>query len=99
MTVKIGDFGLATIKSRWSGNHNFEQPSGSILWMVSETPYFRLMSTPDSDGWILNQSTKHILLDFIQATCHIFYMFTGAIKRGQDVGEREKKLANHELYP
>lgn len=33
---------------------------------------------------------------FIQATCHIFYMFTGAIKRGQDVGEREKKLANHE---
>jgi len=32
--VKVGDFGLATIKSRWSGNQNFEQPSGSILWMV-----------------------------------------------------------------
>ena len=32
--MKVGDFGLATIKSRWSGNQNFEQPSGSILWMV-----------------------------------------------------------------
>lgn len=36
LTVKIGDFGLATIKSRWSGNQNFEQPSGSILWMAPE---------------------------------------------------------------
>ncbi|XP_046854313.1 serine/threonine-protein kinase A-Raf-like [Xenia sp. Carnegie-2017] len=35
LTVKIGDFGLATIKSRWSGQ-NFEQPSGSILWMAPE---------------------------------------------------------------
>lgn len=37
LTVKVGDFGLATIKSRWSGHGNqiFEQPSGSILWMVS----------------------------------------------------------------
>ncbi len=36
LTVKIGDFGLATVKSRWSGSHQFEQLSGSILWMVSE---------------------------------------------------------------
>ncbi|CAB4030720.1 raf homolog serine threonine- kinase phl [Paramuricea clavata] len=35
LTVKIGDFGLATIKSRWSGQ-NFENPSGSILWMAPE---------------------------------------------------------------
>lgn len=35
LTVKIGDFGLATVKSRWSGSHQFEQLSGSILWMVS----------------------------------------------------------------
>ena len=34
LTVKIGDFGLATVKSRWSGSHQVEQPSGSILWMV-----------------------------------------------------------------
>ena len=34
MTVKIGDFGLATVKTRWSGSHQFQQPSGSILWMV-----------------------------------------------------------------
>lgn len=33
--MKIGDFGLATVKSRWSGSHQFEQLSGSILWMVS----------------------------------------------------------------
>lgn len=38
-TVKIGDFGLATVKSAWikennnSGN-NKGQPTGSILWMV-----------------------------------------------------------------
>nr|4XV1_A Chain A, Serine/threonine-protein kinase B-raf [Homo sapiens]4XV1_B Chain B, Serine/threonine-protein kinase B-raf [Homo sapiens]4XV2_A Chain A, Serine/threonine-protein kinase B-raf [Homo sapiens]4XV2_B Chain B, Serine/threonine-protein kinase B-raf [Homo sapiens]4XV3_A Chain A, Serine/threonine-protein kinase B-raf [Homo sapiens]4XV3_B Chain B, Serine/threonine-protein kinase B-raf [Homo sapiens] len=35
-TVKIGDFGLATEKSRWSGSHQFEQLSGSILWMAPE---------------------------------------------------------------
>lgn len=33
--MKIGDFGLATVKARWSGSHQVEQPSGSILWMVS----------------------------------------------------------------
>uniref|UniRef100_A0A667YZI2 non-specific serine/threonine protein kinase n=1 Tax=Myripristis murdjan TaxID=586833 RepID=A0A667YZI2_9TELE len=36
LTVKIGDFGLATVKSRWSGSHQFEQLSGSILWMAPE---------------------------------------------------------------
>ncbi|KAK7102114.1 hypothetical protein V1264_020385 [Littorina saxatilis] len=36
MTVKIGDFGLATVKTRWSGSHQFQQPSGSILWMAPE---------------------------------------------------------------
>uniref|UniRef100_A0A8C5AUW3 non-specific serine/threonine protein kinase n=1 Tax=Gadus morhua TaxID=8049 RepID=A0A8C5AUW3_GADMO len=35
-TVKIGDFGLATVKSRWSGSMQVEQPSGSILWMAPE---------------------------------------------------------------
>jgi len=34
LTVKIGDFGLATVKVRWSGSHQFQQPTGSILWMV-----------------------------------------------------------------
>ncbi|XP_048475906.1 RAF proto-oncogene serine/threonine-protein kinase-like [Rhincodon typus] len=38
LTVKIGDFGLATVKSRWSGSQQVEQPSGSILWMVSYMP-------------------------------------------------------------
>ncbi|XP_023242081.1 serine/threonine-protein kinase B-raf-like [Centruroides sculpturatus] len=33
-SVKIGDFGLATVKTRWSGSHQFNQPSGSILWML-----------------------------------------------------------------
>uniref|UniRef100_A0A674MTF2 RAF proto-oncogene serine/threonine-protein kinase n=1 Tax=Takifugu rubripes TaxID=31033 RepID=A0A674MTF2_TAKRU len=36
LTVKIGDFGLATVKSRWSGSNQVEQPSGSILWMSPE---------------------------------------------------------------
>lgn len=46
MVVKIGDFGLATVKTRWSGGKQFQQPSGSILWMAPEvirmqedTPY------------------------------------------------------------
>lgn len=33
--MKIGDFGLATVKTRWSGAQPLEQPSGSVLWMVS----------------------------------------------------------------
>ncbi|CAL8114846.1 unnamed protein product [Orchesella dallaii] len=36
LTVKIGDFGLATVKTRWSGSHQQQQPSGSILWMAPE---------------------------------------------------------------
>ena len=32
--MKIGDFGLATVKTRWSGTHQFQQPTGSLLWMV-----------------------------------------------------------------
>jgi len=35
-TVKIGDFGLATVKSRWSSSGQFKQPTGSILWMAPE---------------------------------------------------------------
>lgn len=36
LTVKIGDFGLATAKTRWSGSHQSQQPTGSILWMAPE---------------------------------------------------------------
>eukprot|EP00800_Vazella_pourtalesii_P003462 TRINITY_DN1355_c0_g1_i1.p1 TRINITY_DN1355_c0_g1~~TRINITY_DN1355_c0_g1_i1.p1 ORF type:complete len:392 (-),score=79.67 TRINITY_DN1355_c0_g1_i1:243-1418(-) len=35
-TVKIGDFGLATMKSRWSGPKQLIQPQGSVLWMAPE---------------------------------------------------------------
>jgi serine/threonine protein kinase len=31
LTVKIGDFGLATVKTRWSGSHQFQQPSGTCF--------------------------------------------------------------------
>uniref|UniRef100_A0A1A8PGG1 non-specific serine/threonine protein kinase n=2 Tax=Nothobranchius pienaari TaxID=704102 RepID=A0A1A8PGG1_9TELE len=44
LTVKIGDFGLATVKSRWSGSHQFEQLSGSILWMAPEV--IRMQDNP-----------------------------------------------------
>ncbi|XP_039527236.1 raf-1 proto-oncogene, serine/threonine kinase a isoform X2 [Pimephales promelas] len=36
LAVKIGDFGLATVKARWTGSQQVEQPSGSILWMAPE---------------------------------------------------------------
>lgn len=36
LTVKIGDFGLATAKARYSGSQEFHQPTGSILWMAPE---------------------------------------------------------------
>lgn len=46
LSVKIGDFGLATAKMRWSGEKQANQPTGSILWMAPEvirmeevTPY------------------------------------------------------------
>uniref|UniRef100_A0A1I7YVJ5 Raf homolog serine/threonine-protein kinase n=1 Tax=Steinernema glaseri TaxID=37863 RepID=A0A1I7YVJ5_9BILA len=35
-TVKIGDFGLATVKSKWSAGTQHQQPTGSILWMAPE---------------------------------------------------------------
>ena len=36
-TVKIGDFGLATVKSTWTqSSAKTNQPTGSILWMAPE---------------------------------------------------------------
>jgi serine/threonine protein kinase len=38
-TVKIGDFGLATVKSTWTKTSaKTTNPTGSILWMVSRKP-------------------------------------------------------------
>lgn len=36
LSVKIGDFGLATAKARWAGEKRVVQPTGSILWMAPE---------------------------------------------------------------
>lgn len=39
-TVKIGDFGLATVKTRWGNGQDGApnpNPTGSILWMVCGT--------------------------------------------------------------
>ena len=37
-TVKIGDFGLATVKSTWTqASAKTTQPTGSILWMVNNS--------------------------------------------------------------
>ena len=36
LTVKIGDFGLATAKTRWEASKQFQSPSGSFLWMAPE---------------------------------------------------------------
>lgn len=35
-TVKIGDFGLATVKSTYTQTAKTNQPTGSILWMAPE---------------------------------------------------------------
>lgn len=35
-TVKIGDFGLATFKTRYEGDQQTYHPTGSILWMAPE---------------------------------------------------------------
>lgn len=32
LSVKIGDFGLATAKARWSGEQQSEYPTGSLIW-------------------------------------------------------------------
>lgn len=34
LCVRIGDFGLAAVKSVWQGNERIESPAGSVLWMV-----------------------------------------------------------------
>lgn len=38
LTVKIGDFGLSTVKTKWTckETNNQTQPTGSILWMAPE---------------------------------------------------------------
>lgn len=53
--MKVGDFGLATIKSRWSGNQNFEQPSGSILWMVGSCGRSLVLVYNVQSVWIYGQ--------------------------------------------
>lgn len=41
LSVKIGDFGLATAKARWSAEQQSEYPTGSLIWCV----YFIFNST------------------------------------------------------
>ncbi|OAF65223.1 hypothetical protein A3Q56_07078 [Intoshia linei] len=36
LTIRIGDFGLSTIKTRWKGSNPIATPVGSILWMAPE---------------------------------------------------------------
>ena len=33
-TVKIGDFGLATVKSRWKDSQPVHQPTGMFIFMI-----------------------------------------------------------------
>lgn len=52
LTVKIGDFGLATFKTRYEGVEQIYRPTGSILWMAPEvirTPPGKNPFTPKSD--------------------------------------------------
>lgn len=51
LTVKIGDFGLATAKAKWSGEKQGNQPTGSILWMAPEIICMKLPNpySPQSD--------------------------------------------------
>lgn len=53
--MKIGDFGLATVKSRWSGSQQVEQPTGSVLWMVRKLAPHNFLSTMH----VLAQSWVH----------------------------------------
>ncbi|PIC33736.1 hypothetical protein B9Z55_013613 [Caenorhabditis nigoni] len=64
-TVKIGDFGLATVKTKWTvnGGQQQQQPTGSILWMAPEVirmqddnPY-----TPQSDVYSFGVCMYEIL--------------------------------------
>lgn len=48
-TVKIGDFGLATVKTRWSASGPQKiGPTGSILWMAPEVIRMREGQNPYS---------------------------------------------------
>ena len=45
-TVKIGDFGLATVKTRWEGNTQKHHPTGSVQWMAPEIIRARIGDNP-----------------------------------------------------
>ncbi len=59
--MKIGDFGLATVKARWSGSHQVEQPSGSILWMVSNAALRHFLSHENTT----NRQNKEIITECV----------------------------------
>lgn len=58
--MKIGDFGLATVKSRWSGSQQVEQPTGSVLWMVRKLAPHNMME-------LLGQSRVQNLTAFLHS--------------------------------
>lgn len=81
LTVKIGDFGLATVKSRWSGSHQFEQLSGSILWMVSHFGFILFSGTVcvgllGSASILLRLSPLRCCHSFPCSSCHLIVQLT-----------------------
>jgi len=104
-TVKIGDFGLATVKSKWTQSFTkTNQPTGSILWMAPEVitqkvsdPYTQKSDVYSYAVVLYELMTGHLPYPKKEQNMILFLVGSGRLKLNVDDARSDTPLEMKDL--